>query len=84
MLSKSMHVEQESQLERAVLLLSLGIQRHLVSIPTNEVTRVSKPGKYSQHESPQALSVSFIVILEIYSIVADNTGFHFHHTRRRG
>lgn len=79
-----MHVEQESQLERAVLLLSLGIQRQLVFIPTNEVTGVSKPGKYSQHESPQALSVPFIVTLEIYSVVAKNTGFHFHYTRRRG
>ena len=79
-----MHVEQESQLERAGILLSLGIQRQLVSIPTNEVTGVSKPGKYSQHESLQALSAPFIVTLEIYSIAANNTGFHSHYTRRRG
>ena len=79
-----MHVEQESQLERAGILLSLGIQRQLVSIPTNEVTGVSKPGKYSQHESLQALSVPFIVTLKIYSVVANNTGFHFHYIGRRG
>ena len=49
--SESLQVNRTPTWKQKGPLFSLGIQRQLVSFPSNEDTGASKPGAYSQHEN---------------------------------